>query len=57
MRENPFRFCGAWHWSDEKDLVRGPYETQHEALRALLKHVSPTRWERVWRKMTELVRA
>ena len=43
---NPYYSAFAWWWKDAQKREHGPYETQRAALRALLKHLQPTRWDR-----------
>lgn len=39
IRANPFHTIRGWYWDDENDGSHGPYDTQRNALRALLKHL------------------
>lgn len=56
IRVNPFMDRGQWFWRTETQHVNGPYETQVEALGALLRHVDPkTRWQRLWSAWLEFI--
>lgn len=60
VQRNPFPVydrsggpIAGWRWSDERNKVRDElYPTQLEALRALLKYISPPWYVRAWRWLT-----
>lgn len=43
-KENPYKMIGndKWWWRDEDAHAHGPYDTQMDALRAVLQHMDPT---------------
>ena len=43
-RTNPYQLIGdgSWWWYDEDAHAHGPYETQPQALYAVLQHMDPT---------------
>ena len=56
-RENPFKDRGRWYWRNEAQHINGPYNSQMEALRALLRHVDHrTRWQCLWDAIVEFYR-
>jgi hypothetical protein len=51
LRENPYKYMGAWYWIDESGRVHGGYSTQIKALRAMCYHLDPPWWVKLaqWR--------
>lgn len=41
---NPFQHASFWYWQDEDGLHHGPYNTQIDALHALMRHIAPPPW-------------
>ncbi len=53
LKANPFQHASLWYWTDEKTYAHGPYNTQREALRALMRHVYPTWYGAIWNSLKE----
>ena len=47
-KANPFQHASLWYWTDEKTYAHGPYDTQLEALFALLRHIRVPWYMRMW---------
>lgn len=57
-RTNPFCSLGRWYWRDIEQHAHGPYCSQTDALRDLLRHCDMrSRWERVKELIGELIHA
>jgi hypothetical protein len=48
MRPNPYQHASFWYWDDEDDNAHGPYHTQRDALRGLMKHIDPPWFTNLW---------
>lgn len=58
IRQNPFLDRGQWYWRSEEQNVNGPYQSQMEALRALIRYCDKlTRWQRLCVALREFVYA
>jgi hypothetical protein len=41
-------YCGKWYWTDLGGNENGPYETQIDALWALMRRISPPWYVELW---------
>lgn len=58
LRQNPFFDHGRWYWRTENQNINGPYTTQVEALRALLRHCDTrSRWLKLKEAFREFVQS
>lgn len=58
LRLNPFCDRGKWYWRDEAEVSSGPYGSQMDALRALLRHCDKRgRWAKFKDLLVEVWRA
>lgn len=55
-KANPFEHAGFWYWKDERDDPHGPYSTQMDALRGLMKHIDPPWFTNLWTALKEFFR-
>jgi hypothetical protein len=55
-KANPFQHAGFWYWTDEECVSHGPYKTQMDALRGLLKHIDPSWTAQLWALIKDLFR-
>lgn len=48
QQANPFQHSGFWYWTDESAVSHGPYHSQMDALRSLMKHIDPPWFVNLW---------
>lgn len=53
LKANPFMHAGFWYWTDERACTHGPYKTQLEALRGLIKYMLPPWYARLANNVKE----